>query len=178
MAQRGRPPKKKRDDFTLATNEQLAGWGKEVAMLERQIDGTDYQRSIDRDVYTLSSKIQDPQLIRREIAKKKAMIERYSPKKMRPGDANAAYKRAKELKEMIQEAMPTAKAYFQPQPGKNTQHHRAVDFEKTVRQQMAFQQPAIQRIVAEYKYLMGRIDPGNPTVRNIELLRKQDRRAR
>ncbi len=167
-------PVKKKPDLVLATDEQITEWKRDIDGMERMLAG----KEIDSGVYGRKDMIQDPGHIQHEIMKRKKLIEAHSPHKLTGLAANTAFKRAKELKEEIAKAMPTAKEYFQPYPSGKTPTHRGADFEKTVRMQMAFQSPEVQKKVQEYKYLMTRIDPSNPTVRNIESLRKENRRAR
>ncbi len=167
-------PVKKKPDLVLATNEQITEWKRDIDSMERMMAG----KEIDSGVYGRKDLIQDPGHIQHEIEKRKKMIETHSPRKFTGNAANEAYKRAKILKEEIVKAMPTAKDYFQPYPSGKTPTHRGIDFENTVRQQMAFQSSEMQKKVREYKFLMGNIDPSNPTVRNIEMLRKENRRTK
>ena len=52
-------------------------------------------------------------------------------------------------------------------------HNEKRDFERAVEQQVAFQSnPRMQKAITIYKNLMARIDPSDPTVRNIEMLRR------
>jgi len=158
----------------LATNEQVAEWKREIDDMKKMLSG----KEIDPGVSGRPDKIQDPKHIEYEIKKRERIIAEHSPHKIAGAKANEAYKRAKELKEKIIALMPTAKEYYQPRPGKTTPTHRGSDFEATVRRQMEFQKPEVQKMVQEYKHIMGSLDPSNPAVRNIETLRKQDRRVR
>jgi hypothetical protein len=163
--------KKKQTDVVLATNEQLSEWKRDIDSMERMLSG----KELDSGVYGRKDLIQDPDHIKREIDKRKRLIATHSPQKLVGTAANAAYKRAKELKEEITKNMPSEKDYFQPYPNSKTSTHRGSDFEKTVRMQMEFQKPEMQQKIREFKYLMGRLDPSNPTVRNIEMLRRRGR---
>ena len=165
---------KKQPNLVLATNEQIAEWKHDIDSMERMLAG----KEIDSGVYGRKDLIQDPGHIQHEIAKRRKLIETHSPRKLTGQAANTAYKRAKELAEEIKKVMPTAKEYYQPYPSGKTPTHRGMDFENTVRQQMAFQGQEVQEKVREYKYLMGKLDPDNPNIRNIESLRRENRRAR
>jgi len=124
----------------------------------------------DRDVAYRNDKIQEPELIRHEIKKRKQFIEDNTPKKLTGVAANKALKRAKEIAAELKEAMPTRKMFDQRYPSSSDRASKASDFEKAVQQQMAFQRD--QKKVEEYRYLMSRLDPENPTVRDIERLRR------
>jgi hypothetical protein len=166
--------KKKQPDLVTATNEQITEWKRDIDGMERMLDG----KEVSAGVHGRKDLIQDPNHIQHEINKRKELIRVHSPHKLVGAAANAAYKRAKELKEVIANAMPTSRDYFQPYPKGNTPTHRGVDFENTVRRQMAFQSPEMQRNVQEYKHIMASLDPSNPTIRNIESLRRENRRVR
>ncbi len=126
----------------------------------------------DRDVAYRKDKIQEPELIKHEIKKRQKFIEMNTPKKFSGVEANKAYKRVKELKEQLKEAMPSQKLFNQRYPSSSDRASKASDFERAVQQQMTFQSPKIQQAVAEYRHLMIRLDPSNPMVRNIENLRR------
>lgn len=162
---------KKKTDLVLATNEQISEWKRDIDGMERMLSG----KELDSGVYGRKDLIQDPDQIKREIDKRKRLITTHSPQKLTGNAANTAFKRAKELKEEITKLMPSEKDYFQPYPSSKTPTHRGTDFENTVRRQMEFQKPEVQKKVQEYKYLMGRLDPSNPNVRNIEMLRRRGR---
>lgn len=164
---------KKQSDVVFATNEQISEWKHDINSMERMLDG----KELDSGVYGRKDLIQDPDHIRREIDKRKRLIATHSPQKLTGNAANTAYKRAKELKEEITKNMPSEKDYFQPYPNSKTPTHRGIDFEKTVKMQMEFQKPEMQQKVREFKYLMSRLEPENPNVRNIEMLRRKGRRV-
>ena len=142
--------------------------------MEKMLTG----KEIDKGVFGYTKALQDPAQIQGEINKKKGMIDRLSPHKLSGVKANTALKRAKELKEEIQKYMPSQKAYFQPLPSSKTPEHRRSDFEATVKQQMVFQSSHVQQMVSEYRNIMQRLDPQNPSVRNMELLRQGHRRTK
>jgi len=118
-------------------------------------------------------KITDVNEVKTEIQKKKDLLKAHVPKKLRGQKANKAFARAKELKEYIQKHMPDRKSYFQPYAKDSDSHKRQADFERTVKQQMEFQKnPEIQKAIIQYKNIMRRIDPQDPSISNIEALRK------
>lgn len=125
----------------------------------------------DRDVSYRNDKIQDPDLIKNEIRKRQAFIEKHTPQRLKGEAANKAYRRAKELAAEIKEMMPSEKMFNQRYPRSSDNHSRASDFEKAVQQQMEFQKAGTKK-VEEYRYLMARLDPANPMVRSIEQLRR------
>lgn len=126
----------------------------------------------DRDVIHRSDKIQEPGLLQREIAKRKAFIRANTPKKLTGVEANKAYKEAKEMGAKLRELMPSQKMFNQRYPSSSDRASKATDFEKAVQQQMAFQHPEVQKLAAAYRERMARLDPSNPMVRNIEALRR------
>lgn len=116
--------------------------------------------------------IQDPASIKAEILKKQQYVLRHSPTGLRGDNANKAYKEAKELERIIKANMPGKKTYYKRYPKNEDDHSKHTDFENAVKQQIKFQtDPKVKHAIARYKYLMGRLDPQNPTVRNIERLR-------
>ena len=89
----------------------------EVKELESMLQGG----QVERGVSFRSDKIQEPELIKHEIAKKKRFIESNTPKKLKGEEANRAYKRAKELAAELKEAMPTQKLFSQRYPNSSDQ---------------------------------------------------------
>jgi len=115
------------------------------------------------------SKIQDRTEFNAEIAKKREVLQAHAPKKLRGEKANKLLKQARELEKDIKEAMVPAKEAYQPYPKNGS----SFDFERSVKQQMAFQlNKGIQKKVAHYKNIMRRLDPDDPTIANIERLRR------
>ena len=105
-----------------------------------------------------------------EISKKKKLLKDHTPRELKGADANKAYSRAQELRDIIVDAMPKSKDYYQKYP---TIGDSGLDFDRTVRQQIAFQtDKKVKNAVKEYKNIMRRLDPQDPTISNIELLRK------
>jgi len=102
------------------------------------------------------------------IKKKKAILEDHTPKKFIGQTGNKALARAKDLAIKIKAELPGKKDYFMPYP----KDESSQDFERVVRQQVRFMtDPKIQGMVREYKHLLRRIDPSDPSIANIERLR-------
>ncbi len=150
----------KKIDLTLATPQQCTEIRQEINHLERMLES---------DKRSRSPKIQDVEEFKAEISKKKKMLEAHAPKALRGKNKDKAFKRAKELGKFIEEQMPKSKDYFKQGPKRGCDN----DFDRTVRQQIIFQtDPKIQKAIHEYKNLMGRLEPNDPTIRNIERLRR------
>ncbi len=161
------PRKKKKSEFDLAlmTPEQVKETEKEITYLENML------KSDQSGTYG-SAKISDVSEFRAEIKQKKDMIAGFKPKKMRGPKANKAYAYAKQLAEKIKAEMPSFVDYHRSYPSGKSKTTAEFDFEKAVRQQVAFQtNTALQGMIREYKNIMGRVDPDDPTLRNIESLR-------
>jgi len=149
----------KKTDLTLVTPQQVQEIKRDIKHLENMLE---------RDKRSGSPKIQDTEEFRAEITKKKKILETHAPRPFRGKNKDKAAKRIKELDTFIQEHMPRSRDYFQSAPkGCNN------DFERTVQQQIAFQtNPNIQKAIAERKHLLGRLEPHDPVIRNIENLRR------
>ena len=118
-------------------------------------------------------KIQDEVEFKAQIKKRQKELDTHMPVKFTGQQANKAYDLAKKLKVYIQNRMPSKKAYFQKQIKDADGHSKYQDFENAVNQQIAFQtDPKIQKAVRAYKYIMAKLDPNDPRVRNIEMLRR------
>ncbi len=160
-------PRKKKSEFDLAlmTPGQVKETEVEIKHLENML-------KVDQSGAYGSAKIQDLGEFRAEIKEKKDMIAGFKAKKMRGPKANKAFAYAKTLAEKIKKEMPSFEDYHRSYPSGKSKSTAEFDFEKAVRQQTAFQQNApLQGMIREYKNIMGRLDPDDPTVRNIELLR-------
>jgi len=146
-------------DLTLITPQQATEIRAEINHLEKMLQA---------DRRSRSPKIQDEAEFMAEIKKKKDILEKHAPRQLRGKSKDKAWKRVKELDSFIQEHMPRKRDYYmRPTDG------GVNDFERAVQQQMAFQKnPQIQKAVQERKYWMGRLEPQDPTVRNIENLRR------
>ena len=153
--------KKEKFDLTFATEAQI----KEV---KQEIDQLEYML---RDGH-IASRISEPESLMQEIVKKKKFLSKHTPQELKGQDSNKALAEAKRLKQVIVDAMPPRSMYFQREAKDADRHSKHVDYEKTVQQQIRFQtDPEIIRAVNRYKHLMRQIDPSDPTISNIELLR-------
>ena len=157
--------KKKPENSIFATPERIKEVQGEIRELEIMLT---------EDSHRGQPKISDVDGVKAEIIKKQQYIERHAPAKFRGANANRAYKRAKELERIIKENMPKSSLYGQQYPKGADSHLKQQKFDEAVRQQMHFQSdPKLKQAQLEYKHLMARLDPGDPTVRNIERLRSQ-----
>ena len=158
-------PKKKKTHDVLLTPDQA---------LEIKRDIADLDRMLENDKKSGRNLITDKALFNSQIAGKKKILKDHTPKKFRStADKNSAYARAKELRKLISDAMPSREAYFRPYPGRNKPVNSDFDFERTVRQQMELQKDKnFNAAVSEYKNIMRRLDPSDPTITNIEMLRR------
>lgn len=159
-------PRKKKSEFDSvhASVAQIDETKREIKELENMLS---------EDARRKSPYIQDPDAVKGEILKKKAMLERCTPKKFRGQKANRALAHARELEAEIKEAMPSSNDYFRPYPAKGKTFRQERDFDRSVRQQMAFQSDKkLKKKIREYKHIMRRIDPDDPTLTNIERLRR------
>lgn len=161
-------PRKKVAPKVFASESVLNEKKSEIKELESMLRGG----QVASGVGFRNDKISDPDLIRAEIARREKFIKSNTPVKLKGEDANKAYKRAKEIAEELKEVMPSKKMFFQRYPTGTDRASRETNFEEAVRQQMAFQNPQVQRKVDEYRHIMSRLDPSNPMVRNIEQLRR------
>ena len=157
-----RKKKKSEFDMVYCTVDQVKEVERDIQYLENMLKADQAQRT---------PKITDIEEFKSEIRKKKKIIETHKPRKLRGQKANRAYDEAKKLKKIIQDAMPSRKDYFQKYPKSEDGHD--FDFERTVAQQVAFQtDPKIKKAVQNWKSIMRRLEPDNPGISNIELLRK------
>jgi len=148
---------KKNINLALLTPQQETEIRREISDLERMIIA-------DRQLKT--PKIQDETEFRANIQKKKKLLDDHTPRPLRPKEKDQAAKRVKELDKIIAEHMPRKKDYYR----RATQD---MDFERAVNQQMVFQQnKQLQGMILERKHLLGRLEPQDPHIRNIENLRK------
>lgn len=158
--------KKKTIDLALMTSQQVKETEAEITFLEKMLKA-DQSGEFGRP------KITDTGEFRAKIIEKKELLDNYSPRKMRGPSANKAYARAKELAEKIKAEMPSNKDYNRSYPSKKSRVSADFDFERAVQQQVAFQtNRGLQNMIHEYKNIMARIDPDDPTIRNIETLRE------
>lgn len=119
------------------------------------------------------NKITDEGEVQKVIRAKKELLKNHTPRKLTGQKANRAYAEAKKLAEFIKEQMPSRNDYYRPYAKNSDNHNRQADFEKAVQQQMEFQRnKKIKEAVIRYKNIMRRLDPKDPTVSNIENLRR------
>ena len=162
---RGRKAKKSEFDTAFITSAQERDLKEDIRTLE-----TMYKN--DRSGLYGKPKITDTAEFFAQIKKKEAILENHTPKKFRGKNSNAAYTKAKELAGKIKKVLPDKKDYFRPYPSGKNPVSSDFDFERTVQQQIKFMtDPKIQSMVREYKHIMAKIDPSDPTIRNIERLR-------
>jgi len=155
------PRRKKQSEHDIAfiTPAQAAKTRQEIESLETMLKA---------DQSSKKPKIQDVGEVIQNIKKKKNVLENHTPKKFSGQAGNAAWARAKDLAKKIKKEMPGKKEYYMRYPKEESSQ----DFERVVNQQVRFQtDPKIQSMVREFKHLMSRIDPSDPTIRNIERLR-------
>ena len=155
------PRKKKKNEFDLAFITPA-----QAEKIEQQIEGLEIM--LQEDQRSKTPKITDIAEFVGQIKTKKAVLEKHTPRKLRGQTSNTAFARAKDLAKKIKDEMPGKKDYFMKYP----KDESSQDFERVVKQQVRFQtDPKIQAMVREYKHIMARIDPSDPTIRNIERLR-------
>lgn len=156
--------RKPKIDLVHLSNAQIAEIKSEINGLEAMLSHPDDH---------IRNKITDPEGVKKLIRKRQELLKVHTPKKLTGKSANKAYERAKELKEKIAEAMPTRGQYYQREPRPGDGHGKHRDFEEAVKQQMAFQtNPGLNAAVLEYKSIMRQLDPSDPTIANIENLRR------
>uniref|UniRef100_A0A6H1Z744 Uncharacterized protein n=1 Tax=viral metagenome TaxID=1070528 RepID=A0A6H1Z744_9ZZZZ len=160
--------KKTTEPKVFASESVLREKREEIKEMEAALSGG----RADRDIIHRNDKIQEPDLLKHEINKRKRFIQENTPKKLTGVDANKAYKRVKEIAEQLREKMPNAKLFNQRYPSSSDRASKTQDFERAVQQQMEFQKPETQRMVAEYRHLVAKLDPANSSMRNIEALRR------
>jgi hypothetical protein len=152
---------KQKLDLVHLSVDQIRGIKQDIKELENMLKA---------DKASGRPKIQNEAEFVAEIKKKKKLLKDHSPKELRGQNKNKAYARAKELREIIADAMPKKRDYYQRYPKGGDMTH---DFDRTVRQQMAFQKDKkLKQAVQEYKHIMRRLEPDDPTISNIELLRR------
>jgi uncharacterized membrane-anchored protein YjiN (DUF445 family) len=152
--------------------EPIPVFASEANIASVRADIKELENMLEEDKRRPTPKITNPTEVRSEIIKKQQYIERNSPSTFRGEAANRAYKEAKELEKLIKNNMPKSSEFYQQYPKGTDSHLKAQKFEEAVRKQVKFQSdPAIQKAVLRYKYLMSRLSGGDPATRNIERLR-------
>lgn len=140
----------------------------QAVKIEQEIENLEIMLKNDRSGLYGSPKISDTAEFMKLIKEKRDILANHTPIKFRGQTSNKAYARAKELAKLIKDKLPSKKDYFMPYPKEDS----SFDFERAVKQQVDFQtDQKTQAMVREYKRIMARIDPSDPTIRNIERLR-------
>jgi len=159
----GRPPK---DQFerTYMTEAQLR---------ENEQDVRELKRMLEQDSRRPSPKIQDPYLIEKEIKEKEELIRRHGPQKLKGNRANQAYAEARELEKRIQESLQKGKDFKRPYPTSKSSHRAEGDFERAVQHEMkVMKDRGLKKDITRWKAILRNLDPDDPTLANIERLRK------
>jgi hypothetical protein len=140
----------------------------QVAKIEQEIDSLETMLKNDQSGYYGRPKISDVGEFMKQIKTKKDLLAKHVPTKLRGQASNKAYAMVKELAEKIKKELPSKHNYYMPYP----KGESSFDFERVVQQQVRFQTDKnIQSMVREYKRLAARLDPSDPTIRDIERLR-------
>lgn len=152
--------------------EPLPIYASEDRIKEVKNDIRELEFMLKEDAQRKQPKITDVSSVKAEILKKQQYIERCSPPAFRGENANRAYKEAKELERIIKDNLLKSSRFGQHYPKGDDSHLKQQKFEEAVKQQIKFMtNPTIKQAVQKYKYIMSRLDPHDPTVRNIERLR-------
>lgn len=165
------PPKDKLDKVFLTD--------KEAREIKKDI--ADREKMLIADKASGRPKIQNEAEFAAEIKKKKAILAQHSPTKLTGAKANRAYAEAKKLKEEISGEILDRRSFGQSYPRQTDRHGNPITpdfdkkraFDKAVQRQYALQtNPVLKRKIARFKGIMANLDPQDPTVRNIESLRR------
>ena len=152
-------------DLGNASPEVVKDVKREVAQLERALRGgaMDSRTGIGANLDRCGKDL------REELGKKKTWLNKYEPEKLTGTASNKAFKRVTELKARISGKLQSNKNFHQFYP-KNQRNEK--DFHDSVQHEAALMRDKdYKRDVTEYRALMRQIDPSDPTVVNIELLR-------
>ena len=150
----------KKIDLTLATPQQVREISADINHLEQMLKA---------DQAKPHPKIQDVAEYNEEIKKKKDLLAAHAPVQFRGKNKDKAAKRIKDLDSFIKSHMVKKNDFYKRYPKSGCDN----DFERAVNQQMYFQSnPEIQKAIKERKYLVGRLEPQDPMIRNIENLRR------
>ena len=158
-------PRKKKVDTVFMSDKQINEVKQEIAGIDNLLKRHERQDYVGKLV-------QDPGELIKEKYKHEQLLKDHTPHKLRGQNANKKLAEARKLGEEIAEAMPKGKDYYNRYPKDADGHSRQADFDRAVDQQVAFQSQAMQLKVQRYKSIMRRIDPSDPTLTNIEALRK------
>lgn len=158
-------PTKDKFDVTVATIAQVREAEADIAAAEKMLKA---------DRVSGRNKITDEVEFRKGIAEKRELLKVHKPRKLRGASADRAYAEAKELKKIILDAMPTSRGVASRYPKDSDDHEKHRQFEEAVQQQMNFQtNPKVVWATQRYKNIMSHLDPDDPTVRNLENLRRR-----
>ena len=113
--------------------------------------------------------IQTPAEIKKEIAKRKEHLQQFSPQPFKGREADKAWAYVKKANKFMDEHRLTKNELFQKYPKKD---ETSTDFENAVKKQMAWQLGIGQKVERNVKHIMRRLDPQDPTVTNLERLRR------
>ena len=145
----------------------------EALLRENEGEVKSLERMLEEDRHRKNPKIQDEHLIREEIAKRKELIKQHGPHQLKGQRANKAYAEARELEGRIKEAMLSGKEFKRPYPTSKSSHRAEGDFEQAVQHEMrVMKDKKLKKDITRYKAIMRNIDPSDPTLTNIERLRK------
>lgn len=127
------------------------------------------ERMFKADRASGSPKIGDETEFRKEISKKKKLLADHAPEKVTGPAANKLYARAKELEGRLKEYLAPEKQFRMRRP----EGGHSYDFDRAVQHEIRFQTDRkVKAEVLEYRSIMRRLDPSDPTVSNIERLRR------
>lgn len=149
---------------------------------ELKDDIKETEKMLMTDQRSRNPKISSPGDVIKELKKKKAVVENHAPKPFKSvHEENKANAVVKQLAKFIQKHMPSNREYYQMYPKQKDKHgnpmtpdHRQKsDFDRVVKQQIFFQtDPKVKLAVQRYKHLMRRLDPNDPSITDIERLRR------
>jgi len=160
-------------DTVHCTPDQIRELKKDIAETERMLKEDSQRRT---------PKISDPAEVMKEVRKKKQILVDHEPKPFKStAQQNQAYAATKKLAKFISDNMPPKRDYYRMYPKQKDRHGNPInpdhmdqgDFDRAVNWQIKFQtDPNMQKAVRLYKHLMRRLDPSDPTITNIERLRR------
>ena len=143
----------------------------EIRSMEKMLRGGDDNRGdgVGYMSHTVSQ-IGNAGDLHREIASKKKLLKDGTPKKFKTtAEANKAYAWAKKAQKWIKDHVPNdAHVLYPTGKSKKGADH---DFERSVQREMEWMKRG-DKVVAQYKHIMQRLNPENPELRSIERLRR------
>lgn len=150
-------------------NEQAKVYMSPQQIKETEAEIASLERMFKADRASGSPKIGDEREFLREIQKKKKLISDHAPEKVSGPQANKLYARAKELESKISEYLQPSRQFYMQKPKEGNSH----DFDRAVQHEVKFQtDKRVKAEIMEYRSIMRRLDPSDPTVSNIERLRR------